>query len=129
MYVPSRLSQVTNAGDLSEAEAHAEASRRASSSTQTRQYVPPNLSFDNLGEWMGQGGRLDMLDDKTQAALLHQYLQSERLSGEKSKKKSAKKMPPPSAPILEEEESDEGGGVSLTASSSHRKDKGKGKAR
>ncbi|KAH8709717.1 hypothetical protein HC256_009627 [Beauveria bassiana] len=128
-YTPSRLSQVTNAGDISDVDAQTEALSNLSfaSGQQQQQAVP--VTIDTISAWVKQGGSLEALDDGTMAMLLSQYL---GLKGERSRRcrYQAPKVVPPPAPILEEEEQVEGGALDEPPSSpSRRKDRGKDRAR
>ncbi|KAJ6789787.1 hypothetical protein PWT90_02337 [Aphanocladium album] len=131
-YTPSRLSQVTNAGDPSDVETQTEAFRNLSFSQPQSAQVPTTpLTFDTLSAWLLQGGDLESLDDSVLEALLSQYIGTKDDRSKRTRYNPPKVVPPP-APILEEEEEDEDGGVSLreaSSSSSRHKDKGKGKAR
>ncbi|ATY65545.1 hypothetical protein A9K55_001963 [Cordyceps militaris] len=128
-YTPSRLSQVTNSGDISDVDVQAEALSNMSFASERPPAVP--LTFDTISAWIKQGGKLETLDDSTLERLLSQYLGPK---GDRSgrRKYRAPKVAPPAAPILEDEEVEDDGGVSLhdaSSSSSRHKEKGKGRAR
>ncbi|KAM3524215.1 hypothetical protein NHJ13051_004679 [Beauveria bassiana] len=127
-YTPSRLSQVTNAGDISDVDVQTEALSNLSFASGQQQAVP--VTIDTISAWVKQGGSLEALDDGTMAMLLSQYL---GLKGERSRRCrcQAPKVVPPPAPILEEEEEQvEGGALDEPPSSpSRRKDRGKDRAR
>ncbi|KAJ3495325.1 hypothetical protein NLG97_g3484 [Lecanicillium saksenae] len=133
-YTPSRLSQVTNAGDLSDVETQTEALRNFSfSQSQSAEASNVPLTFDTLSAWLLQGGDLDSVDDSVLESLLSQYIGKK---GERSKRTryTPPKVVPPPAPVLDEieEAEEEDGGVSLhepPSSTARKKDKGKGKAR
>ncbi|KAM3451630.1 hypothetical protein MY3296_005155 [Beauveria thailandica] len=127
-YTPSRLSQVTNAGDISDVDAQAEALRNLSFSP-GQQAAPATI--DTISAWVKQGGSLEALDDRTMEMLLSQYIGPK---GERSRRCRYQAAPikviPPPAPILEEEEQGQGGALDEPPSPpSRRKDKGKDRAR
>ncbi|TQV95141.1 hypothetical protein V2A60_009794 [Cordyceps javanica] len=129
-YTPSRLSQVTNAGELSDVDAQAEALSHFSFSAEEQPTAAP-LTFDTISEWVRQGGQLQALDDHTAEMLLSQYLGPKGDRSKRRKFHAPEEVPPP-APILEDEEEEDGGaslGEPSSASSSRHKDKGKSKAR
>ncbi|OAA51244.1 hypothetical protein BBO_01191 [Beauveria brongniartii RCEF 3172] len=130
-YTPSRLSQVTNAGDISDVDAQTEALGNLSFSSSGQQQAVP-VTIDTVSAWVKQGGSLEALDDGTMEMLLSQYIG--RPKGERSRRcryqAAAPKVIPPPAPILEEEEQVQGGALDKPPSlPSRRKDKGKDRAR
>ncbi|KAM3512075.1 hypothetical protein MY11210_004272 [Beauveria gryllotalpidicola] len=125
-YTPSRLSQVTNAGDISDVDAQTEALSNLSFSS-GQQAVP--VTIDTISAWVKQGGSLEALDDRTMEMLLSQYIGPKGERSRTCRYQAPRVMPPPA----EEEEPVEGsGGVSLDEAPSlpsRRKDKGKDRAR
>lgn len=124
---PSRLSQVTNAADISDVDAQAEVLSSLRFSPE-----PPSapLSFDTISAWIKQGGRLESLNDRTLEMLLSQYIGPKGERPQRQRFQASKEVPPP-APMLEEED-EEDGGVPLSqppSSSCRHRDKGKGRAR
>lgn len=139
-YTPSRLSYVTNAADLTDMDAQAEALGKLSfgppaplqsRELQQLQQAGP-ATFDAISAWMAQGGRLELLSDKKSEVLLEEYLGPKGARSKRRIYQAPEKVPPPAppAPILEVEEKEDGG-VFLNeppSSSSRHWDKGKGRA-
>lgn len=139
-YTPSRLSHVTNAADLTDMDAQAEALGKLSfeppppqqsRELQQLQQAGP-ATFNDINAWVEQGGQLELLSDEQQGVLLDEYLGPKLERSNSRDYHPPEEVPPhaPPAPILEAEEIEDGG-VFLNeppSYSSRHRDKGKGRA-